>query len=109
MMEFTEAEDAAFWPIYRDLELELAKINDERLGLIHEYANSYDKMTDAIADRLATKSLELESRRTAVNRHTTTVFKTKLSPRTAARFLQVENQILSIIDLQISASLPVLK
>ena len=66
MMEFTEAEDAAFWPIYRDLELELAKINDERLGLIHEYANSYDKMTDAIADRLATKSLELESRRTAV-------------------------------------------
>jgi len=108
-MEFTEAEDAAFWPIYREFEVELAKINDERISYIQEYANTYDKMTDAIADKLATKSLELESRRTAVKSTYYNRFKTKLSPRTAARFLQVENQLLSIIDLQVAASLPVVK
>ena len=38
MMEFTEAEDAAFWPIYRDYDAEMAKLGDERVALIAEYA-----------------------------------------------------------------------
>ena len=108
LMEFTDEEDAAFWPIDREFEADLAKINDERLKLIQDYADNYDKITDAVADQLATKALELESRRTAVKSTYYTRFKTKLGPRTAARFLQVQNQILTIIDLQISAALPVL-
>jgi hypothetical protein len=32
-----------------------------------------------------------------------------LSPKTAARFLQVENQILLLLDLQIAASLPLVQ
>ena len=71
LMEFTEAEDAAFWPIYREFESDLAKINDERLKLIQDYADNYDKITDAIADQLATKALELESRARQSNRPTT--------------------------------------
>ena len=35
--------------------------------------------------------------------------KTALSPRTALRFLQVEHQLLLLIDLQISAALPIAK
>ena len=31
------------------------------------------------------------------------------SPRTALRFLQVEHQLLLVIDLQISASLPIVQ
>ena len=31
LMEFTEAEDKAFWPIYREYDVELSKINDERV------------------------------------------------------------------------------
>ena len=31
VMQFTEAEDAKFWPIYREYETELAKINDDRM------------------------------------------------------------------------------
>ena len=109
VMEFTAAEDAAFWPIYREYEVELARINDDRLSAIQEYANNYDKMTDAVADKLALKALELETRRTALKSKYYERFKAKLSPKTAARFLQVEHQLLTILDLQISASLPVLK
>jgi hypothetical protein len=109
LMGFTAAEDTAFWPIYREYEVELAKLTDERLAAILEYANNYDKMTDAVADRLALKALDLESRRAAVKSKFYDRFKAKLSPRTVARFLQVENQLLLIIDLQIAASLPVLK
>src|SRR5204862_5609210 len=34
VMNFTEAEDKAFWPIYRQYDAELNSINDERVRLI---------------------------------------------------------------------------
>ena len=57
VMEFTEAEDAAFWPVYREYETELAKINDDRMALIKDYATGYDTLTDATADGLAVRAL----------------------------------------------------
>jgi hypothetical protein len=109
LMAFTDAEDKAFWPIYRAYDAELAAINDERVNGIEEYARSYGKVTDALADKLATKALELEGRRTALKQKYFMQLKTKLSATTAARFLQIENQLQSIIDLQIAASLPIVK
>jgi hypothetical protein len=109
MMQFTEAEDAAFWPIYREYDVELSKVNDERVSLIDEYAKHYTQVTDALADKLALKALELEARRTGVKEKYYGRLKSALSAKTAARFLQVENQLLMIIDLQIAASLPIVK
>jgi hypothetical protein len=109
MMEFTEAEDTAFWPIYREYEAEMSKLGDERVALIQEYANAYSQMSEATADAIATKALDLETRRQAVTRTYYERFKQALSARTAARFLQVEHQLLLLIDLQISAALPIIK
>jgi hypothetical protein len=109
VMEFTEAEDAAFWPIYREYDVELSTINDARVGLIAEYAKTYDAMTDEVADRIARAALDLEARRHALKVKYFDRVKTVLSAKQAARFLQVENQLLMIIDLQISALLPVVK
>lgn len=106
---FTAAEDAAFWPIYREYEFEMSKLNDERVALIQEYAKTYTQMTDATADALATKALDLESRRQDTKRRYYGRFKQALSAVTAARFLQVEQQIQLLVDLQISAALPIVK
>lgn len=109
VMHFTEAEDSAFWPIYREYDLEMAKLGDERVALIAEYASNYSNLTDAIAEKLASKALDLEARRQALKSKYFDRFKTALSPRTALRFLQVEHQLLLLIDLQISAALPIVK
>ena len=109
LMEFTAAEDKAFWPIYRAYDTELSAINDERITGIDEYVRNYGKVSDALADKLATKALELEGRRTALKEKYYAQFKAALSATTAARFLQVENQLLLIIDLQIAAALPIVK
>ena len=53
IMQFSEAEDAKFWPVYREYETELSAVNDDRIALIKEYADAYGNITDAIADRLA--------------------------------------------------------
>jgi len=109
LMEFSESEESKFWPVYREYETALAKINDDRLALIKEYAASYSTLTDAVADRLARGALDVEGRRQDLKRRYYERFASVLSPKTAARFLQVENQILLLLDLQIAASLPLVQ
>jgi len=109
VMAFTEEEDAKFWPLYRQYETELAKINDDRIKGIKEYADNFDKITDELADRLVRAALSLEERRNALKLQTYERLKSALSPKTAARFLQVENQILLLLDLQIASSLPIVQ
>lgn len=109
LMEFSESEEATFWPVYREYEKELARINDDRLALIKEYAASYSTLTDAVADRLARGALDVEARRQDLKRKYYERFASVLAPKSAARFLQIENQILLLLDLQIAASLPLVQ
>jgi len=107
VMALSEEEDAKFWPIYREYETELAKINDDRIKGIKEYADNFDKVTDELADRLIRAALSLEDRRNALKLDVYNKLKAALSAKTAARFIQVENQILLLLDLQIASSLPI--
>jgi hypothetical protein len=109
LMQFNEAEDKAFWPIYREYEGELARLNDDRIALIETYANTYDKLTPAVASDLVVKSLDLESKRTALKQKYFAKLKSAVSPLTAARAVQIEHQIQLLVDLQVAASLPVLQ
>ena len=107
VMGFTEAEDAAFWPIYREYDSEMSRLGDERVALIEEYAANFSTLTDTVATTLAARALDLESQRNAAKARCYERVKAKLSPRTALRFLQVEHQLQLLIDLQIAALLPV--
>jgi len=107
MMEFSESDSAAFWPIYREYDAEMAKLGDERVSLVADYARNYDHLTDDVADRLARTALDLESRRQALKAKYYERVRTALKPRSALRFLQVEHQLLLLLDLQVSAALPI--
>ena len=107
MMQLTEAEDAKFWPIYREYELELSRLQDDRIEAIETYAKVYNQLTPATADTLAIEALDLEARRAMLKKKYYEQLKTALSPIRAAKALQIENQIQLIVDLQVAASLPV--
>jgi predicted GH43/DUF377 family glycosyl hydrolase len=104
---FTEEEDRAFWPIYREYDLEMSKLADERVRMIRDYAANFASITDERAASLAATALDLEARRNAAKAKCYERVKTALSPRTALRFLQVEHQLQLLVDLQIAAALPV--
>ena len=107
VMGFTEAEDKAFWPIYREYDREMTELADERVRMIRDYAGAFHTLTDASAASLATTALDLEGRRHGAKAKCYERVKAALSPRTALRFLQVEHQLQLLIDLQIAAALPV--
>jgi hypothetical protein len=107
VMALNAADAAKFWPIYSDYDTQLAKLNDQRIQNIKEYAQSYNDMTDQKADELIQKSLTYQRLREELVVATYDKMKQALGAITAARFLQVEHQLLLIIDLQIDSALPV--
>jgi len=107
VMQLSAADAAKFWPIYEQYDEDLAKLNDQRVANIEEYASSYDQMTDAKADELIQKALSYRKQRAELLAKTYESVKQALGGITAARFIQVEDQLLLIIDLQIDSSLPV--
>ena len=109
LLEMTEKEDAVFWPIYRAYERELNRLNDERVDTIETYARAYPDVSDELADTLIRRALDVESRRTELLKTYYGRVKSALSSKIGARFVQVEHQLLTLIDLQIASSLPVVK
>ena len=48
-MQFTGNEADAFWPLYRQYEVELAAINDKKIKVIRDYMASHDNLDGARA------------------------------------------------------------
>jgi hypothetical protein len=109
VMELSAADAAKFWPIYSEYDTELKKINDLRVANIQEYASSYLNMTDEKADELIQKSFAYQKQRSELLAKYYDRVKQALGAVTAARFVQVEHQLLLIIDLQIASSLPIVE
>lgn len=107
-MQFSADEAATFWPIYKDYETKFSELGNQRLALIKDYAENEMSMTDAKAGDLARRALELESSRTALKKECFEKLAEEMSPVIAARFLQVENQVNLILDLQIAQQIPLI-
>ena len=109
LMAMDDKQDETFWPLYRQYELELTKLNDERVSLIREYATAYPDISDSVADRVIMQALSVDGRRSGLLAKYYAVVKAALGVKLAAQFVQIEHQLLTLIDLQIAATLPIIK
>jgi hypothetical protein len=109
VMQLDAAQSAVFWPIYKDFEKDLSTVGDQVVALVKEYAANYDSMTDEVADQLVGKLLAIEQQRLDLKKQYYERFKRALDAITAARFVQVENQLERLVDLQIASELPVVE
>jgi hypothetical protein len=107
VMQLNAKDAAKFWPIYSEYDAELTKVNDLRVQNIQDYAQNYGEMTDDKADELIQKALDYQKQRSELLAKYYGRMKESLGAITAARFVQVEHQLLLIIDLQIASSLPI--
>jgi flagellar biosynthesis/type III secretory pathway protein FliH len=107
VIQLSAPDAAKFWPIYSEYDAELTKLNDQRLANIREYARTYAQMTDEKADELIQKGMSYQKQRAELLASYYGRVKQELGGITAARFVQVEHQLLSIIDLRIASELPI--
>jgi esterase/lipase len=107
VMQLDADQAAKFWPLYNEYDKELASLNNLRSENIKEYARNYEAMTDPEADALMRKALDYRRQRMQLLAKYYDQVRTALGGIQAARFIQIENQLLELIDLQIESSLPI--
>jgi hypothetical protein len=108
-MGLEAAQKAQFWTIYEGYQKGMSAIWDQRIANIKKYADNFEKMTDVVADELATKMLDIEGQRTALRKKYYAEYKAKMGAGIAARFLQTEATIGALMDLQIGSQIPIIQ
>lgn len=108
VMQLDADQAAKFWPIYSEYDAELTKLNNLRIANIQEYARNYNQMTDPKADELMQNALGYRKQRSELLAKYYGRVKASLGAVEAARFVQIEDQLVMLIDLQISSGLPVI-
>jgi Spy/CpxP family protein refolding chaperone len=107
-MQFTDAESKAFWPIYRDFAHDQQVIGDDRVQLIKDYAKNYDSMDDPKARDLVQRMINIEDRTLNLREDYWPQFMKALGAKRAAKFYQVDNRLGLIVNLQLTALIPLI-
>jgi hypothetical protein len=108
-MQFAGKEADLFWPLYRKYEVELAAINDKKVAVMQDYVNSYESLGDAGAKDLARRVFEVDQMTLDLRKKAFEEIAGALSPKTAARFLQLERRLQQLVDVQLASSVQPIK
>jgi hypothetical protein len=107
-MQFNDAESAAFSPVYRDYVRDQQVIGDDRVQLIKDYAQNYDSMDDAKARDMVQRMINIEDRTLNLREDYWPKFMKALGAKRAAKFYQVDNRLTLIVNLQLTAGIPLI-
>jgi hypothetical protein len=107
VMQLDAGEAAKFWPIFDEYNAELAKLHDSMRANVKFYASEYSQMTDDKANRVIKRAIDHRKQQLELLDRYYERVKQALGAVTAARFIEVEHQLLLLIDLQLLAPLPI--
>lgn len=105
-MDLSESESKDFWPVYNEFKVKSIKIGDRRLELIKKYAANFENLTPNSANEIVGESFKIRENSLNLQKDYYKKFKKAVGAIKAGKFLQLINQINTLIDIQISAELP---
>jgi FlaG/FlaF family flagellin (archaellin) len=105
-LELDATQSAAFWPVYKQYEAELAAIGDKRYAGIKDYAANYGSLTDAKATELTDRAIGLEEERLALVKRYVGELRKVLPAVKVGRWYQTEMGLIKIVDLRLAAEIP---
>ena len=106
VMDLTPKESEAFWPLYREYRVEMAKVGDRISKLLVQYSEQYDGLTDAQASQIMKDWISVEKARTGVKDKYVSRFKKILPARKVMRFFQADNKLDAILLAQLASVVP---
>jgi hypothetical protein len=109
VMQLTDEQAKAFWPVYREYRAELAPIGDRQVELIMGYADKYGSVDDDYAQKMLEEHLNIQQAKLEVLRKYVPRFLAVLPAVKVARFYQLENKLDAVVAFDLAASIPVLQ
>jgi hypothetical protein len=108
-MSFTEEEKNAFWPLYRKYRDAMTNVGTRQLGVIVDYANHYEDMTEDKARELLDRSFIYEEQALKVKQLYVDKFRRILPNIKVTRLMQLENRMDAAIKLKLSEGIPLME
>ena len=105
-MKLTPTESKAFWPLYKQYEDAMDKVDQRHADEIKEYARNYQNLTDAQANQKLDEVMQVNQDRLDVQKAFVPKFRAALPGITVTRFFQVDNKLHALIQCQIAQLVP---
>ena len=108
-MNLSDAQVAAFTPIYDQYQAEMKKLLQRNSDLVNKYAATYETMSDADAKKLLDEAFKLRIDRTETLRKYARKMEKVLPATKVLRFVQIENKLTTLLDWQAAQLIPLVK
>jgi hypothetical protein len=106
LIQLSEAEAKAFWPLKEAYDAELKELGEVDLKLIREFGKTHDKLSPEKATELAGRFFDLEEQHLALHRKYFKKISEEVSPVVAVQFLQLQRQFETMADLKLITNAP---
>jgi hypothetical protein len=105
-MHVPAKDSVAFWKLYDEYEGKRKALGKERIGILEQYADHYDNLTDAKASELATKTLANDAKYTTLYETYLKKFSAITGGRSAAKLFQLELYLQTLVKAKVMTEVP---
>ncbi|MEL6950214.1 MAG: hypothetical protein AAGM16_08875 [Pseudomonadota bacterium] len=110
-MRFTDEENTAFWPVYRDYAADMHIVRDQQTEIIATYLEAYwaGTVTEPMAEGFVEDYLAVKAQLVKVQRKHLKAFRRVLPPLKVARLYQLETKLESDVNAQLALYVPLIE
>ena len=105
-LDLSETESAAFWPLYRQYQIDLAQLKDRKVKIILDFLESHDNMSNDNADDLMDRFFDFKEDELKLRKKYKKQFSKILPATRVLRWIQIENKYDILVDVQLSDRIP---
>jgi hypothetical protein len=107
-LNLTEAEGAAFWPVYDAYQKDLQQINQRLGAVVLMYADAYNKgpVANDVAKKLLDEALAVDEAEAKLKGSYVPKILASLPVTKAARYIQIENKIRAALRYELAEGIP---
>jgi len=110
-LQLTDAEGAAFWPVYDAYQKDLQQLNQRMGAMVVAYANAYNKgpVANDVAKKLLDEALAVDDAEAKLRASYAPKILGTLPATKAARYIQIENKIRAALRYELAAGIPLVE
>src|SRR5512145_1824840 len=106
-LDLNDAQVAAFTPIYDAYQAEMKVLMERSGAMLDKFAANYGSMTDDAAREILKEALKLRDDRNATMRKYAKKLERELPAVKVLQWVQVENKLNTLLDMQAAAVIPI--
>ena len=110
-LTLTDAEGAAFWPVYDSYQKDLQQANQRIMTVVQAYADAYNKgpVANETAKKLLDEVLAADDAEAKLKTSMTQKVLAVLPATKAARYIQIESKVRALIRYELAANIPLVE